>query len=101
MAIGTTLFVIGVLIAAIWVVIEVKRLKHKLFAILLIFLILFTYLSFTHVMRSNDVDLTSVSGMIDAGGLYVSWLGSIFSNFKTITANAINMDWSGSNATVT
>ena len=93
MAIGTTLIVIGVLVAAIWLIIEIKRFKHKIFAVLLIALILFTYISFVSVIKGKDLDLKSIEGIKSAGTLYMSWLGGIFSNFKTITNNAINMDW--------
>ncbi|MCK5610922.1 hypothetical protein KAR91_54110 [Candidatus Pacearchaeota archaeon] len=93
MVVGVTLFITAVLIIAIWVVIEVKRLKHKLFAVLLIGLILFSYLSAAMIFRGQDVDLTSPSGVIEAGGVYFSWLGSVSKNFIQLTGNAINMDW--------
>lgn len=95
MAVGVTLLVISVLIIAIWVVVELKRMRHKVFAIFLIGLILFSYLSFTIVLKGKDVDLTSFEGMKEAGTLYFSWLGTVFTNFKTITAKAIKMDWKG------
>lgn len=100
MVIGTTLIVVGVLIAAIWVIIEVKRMKHKIFAFLLIGLILFTYLSFTLVLKDKGIDIKKPSGMIEGGKLYLAWLGSMFGNFKTITSNAIKLDWSGENKTI-
>ena len=93
MVIGTTLFVVAILIIAIWVIIEVKRFKHKIFAMLLIALILFTYISFISVIKGNEFDFKSVEGVRDAGGLYFSWLSSVFGNIKTITVNAIHMDW--------
>ena len=99
MVIGTTLFVIAILIVAIWVVIEIKRFRHKVFAIFLIALILFTYLSFTVVIKKHDVDLKTVPGMIDASKLYFSWLGSVFGNLKSITTSAIKMDWKSANQT--
>jgi len=95
MVIGTTLLVVSILIIAIWVVIEVKRLKHKLFAIFLIALILFTYISFTVTLKGQDIDLKTISGMATAGKLYFSWLISVTGNLKTITTNAISMDWKG------
>jgi len=101
MAIGVTLFVIAVLIIAIWVIIEVKRFRHKLFAIFLIILILFTYLSFTAVLKGKDVDLKSVSGITEAGKLYFVWLGSVFTNLRSITTHAIDMDWKDNNRTST
>lgn len=95
MAVGITLIVIAVLIIAIWLIIEAKRLRHKAFAIFLIMLILFTYLSFSHVVNKHDINLKTASGIYGAGKLYLSWLGNIFGNFKTITTNAVKMDWSG------
>jgi len=101
MAVGVTLLIVAVLIIAIWVIIEVKRFKHKIFAILLIFLILFTYLSFTAVLKDKDIDFKSAVGIKEAGTLYVSWLGSIFGNLKSITTHAIDMDWNHINETST
>lgn len=97
MAIGVTLIIIGVLVASIWVIIEIKRMKHKLFAIFLIALILFTYVSFSVTLKSHDIDYKSVSGITEAGKLYFSWLGSMFGNMRSITTNAIKMDWSSTN----
>ena len=99
MAIGVTLLVIAVLLIAIWVIFEVKRFRHKLFAIFLIALILFTYLSFTSVLKGKDVDIKTVPGLKEAGSLYVSWLGSIFGNLRSITTHAVDMDWKHVNET--
>lgn len=93
MVIGTTLFIIGILIAAIWIIVEMRRFKHKIFAIFLIALILFTYISFISVIKGKDIDFTNIDGFKKAGGLYLSWLGSVFGNVKTLTINAVNMDW--------
>jgi len=93
MELGVTVFVVAILIIAIWIIIEMKRMRHKVFAIFLIGLILFSYLSFTFVFKNQEIDLTSIEGIRDASGLYFSWLGAIFSNLKSITSNAINMDW--------
>ena len=95
MEIGITLFVVAGLIALVWLVIEVKRVRHKIFAVFLIVLILFTYLSFTLVLRNYEIDYNSPSGLMEAGRLYFSWLGSIFGNFKSMTTHAIKMDWKG------
>jgi len=94
MVIGITILIISVLIIAIWVIIEIKRLKHKLFAIFLIGLILFGYFSFTFSLRGQDIDFKTVPGMLEASKLYFSWLGSAFGNMKSITTNAVKMDWS-------
>ncbi|MEK6945240.1 MAG: hypothetical protein AABW63_00410 [Nanoarchaeota archaeon] len=99
MALGATIFIIIVLIAAIWITLEFKRARHKIFAIFLIALILFTYFSFTTAIKGQNVDLGSTSGMVKAVGLYFGWLGHLFGNLKTITANAVRMDWNNNNST--
>jgi len=98
MAIGTTLIIVLVLVAIIWIFVEVKRFKHKAVAILLILLILFTYISFVATVKGKNIDLKTMSGIKQAGQLYLSWLGSVFGNIKTLTSNAIHMDW-GANKT--
>lgn len=95
MAIGIALIVIGVLIVAIYVFIELKRFRHKLFAIFLIALILFFYLSFAYVLKGQNLDLKTMDGVGKATKIYWNWLGTIFSNTISITANAIKMDWRG------
>ncbi len=93
MAIGVTILIITSLIAAIWIIIEIKRLKHKLFAIFLIFLVLFGYFSFAFVLKNQDLDLKTVPGLIKAGEIYFSWLGSVLGNMKSLTSYAIKQDW--------
>jgi len=95
MEVGLTFLIIAVAVVGIWVVVEVKRLRHKLFAIFLIALILFGYLSVTFVFRDRALDYHSVSGLVEASGVYMSWLGSSFGNFKSITSHAIKLDWKG------
>lgn len=93
MVIGITLFIIAVLIIAVWVVIEMKRMRHKLFAVFLIGLILFLYISSAFVFKEQDIEWKSVSGVIKATKIYFSWLGSAFGNLRSITSYAIKMDW--------
>ncbi|GBE19513.1 hypothetical protein BMS3Abin17_00236 [archaeon BMS3Abin17] len=100
MEIGFTLFVVAALIIAIWVIVEIKRLKHKLFAVFLITLILFTYISFSLTLKNHNLDLKTISGVVNAGKLYFTWLGSVFVNLKSLTANIIKMDWSGNDSSI-
>jgi len=93
MAIGITLFIMAALVVAIWVLIEVKRMKHKIFAIVLIALIIFSYASAAGIFKDQDINFKTVPGLIDASKIYFSWLGSVFGNLKTVTANVIHMDW--------
>jgi hypothetical protein len=92
--VSITLILILVLIVAIWLIIEFKRFKHKILAIFLIGLVLFTYFSFSSVIKNENLDLKTASGVKEAGQLYVLWLGNAFKNVKVLTANAIHLDWS-------
>jgi len=91
----TALIIIGALIAFIWVFIELKRFKHKLFALLLIAVILFGYLSFVLVFKDQPIDYKSATGLTKATKIYFVWLGSVFGNMKSITTNAVQMEWQG------
>lgn len=93
MVIGFTFIIIAVLIIAIWVIIEIKRMKHKIFAVFLIALILFSYISAATIFKGKDIDFMSVDGLVEATQLYFSWLGSVFVNIKSITTNAVKMEW--------
>ena len=91
--IGLALIIISILIIGIWVLVELRRMKHKLWAIFLICLVLFSYISFSLVLKGQDIDYKSVGGLIQAGKIYFSWLGGVFGNVKTITGSAVDMDW--------
>ena len=99
MAVGATIFIIVILIIAVWLIFEAKRARHKIFAIFLIALIIFTYFSFTLAIKGKNIDFGSASGWIEAGGLYLNWIGHIFGNVKSITANAVRMNWKANNST--
>ena len=90
---GGALVVVLALIVVIWVVIEFKRFEHKIYAYFLIGLVLFIAISFSAVTSQHETDYTSPSGVLTAGKVYFSWLGSVFSNFKTITSYATNLGW--------
>lgn len=92
---GVTLFIIAVLVIAIWVILEVKRLKHRLFAIIAIGAILFFYFSGLFVFAGEDIEWASIDGVIEAGKIYAGWLISVAGNFVEITNNAISLDWEG------
>jgi len=94
MVVGVTLFIMAVLIIAIWVIIETKRLKHKVFAFFLIGIILFSYLSAAVIFRGDNIDFKTPSGLFNAGKIYFSWVFSVSGNFVKIAGNAIKMDWS-------
>jgi len=97
MVVGLALIIVSLVVIAIWVVIEVKRVQHKVWAIFLIAIVLFGYISFTMTLKSQDIDYKSASGLMQATKIYFSWLGHIIFNLKDLTGDAIDKDWSISN----
>jgi len=91
--VSATLILVVVLVIAIWLIIEFKRFRHKILAVFLILLILFTYFSFAGVIKGKNLDLKTFGGMKEAGRLYLLWIGNAFKNVKVVTSNAINMSW--------
>lgn len=49
----------------------------------------------TMVFQGQEIDFKSIHGWSKASNLYFAWLGSFFKNVKSITSNAIKMDWGG------
>jgi len=93
--IGVTLLIISVLVILVWLLLEFKRLKHRIFALFIIFLILFVYFTGLFVFKDTTIDYKSVPGLVSASKVYFSWVLSISGNFKTITSNAVGLDWKG------
>ncbi len=95
MGIGVVILVIVVLIAIIWIFAELRRFNHKFLAIFLIILILSSYFGFVITLKEKDIDYKSLDGLQTVVKLYFVWIGSIFKNFKSITAHTIKLDWKG------
>jgi hypothetical protein len=101
MAFSLFLIVTLVIILLIWLFIEVKRARHKVFAVALILVMIFLYFSVTYVFQGKNVDYKSVSGISDATKIYFNWLGYFYGNVKTVTMNTIRMDWGGNVTQIT
>lgn len=93
--IGVALFTVSILVIVVWFLLEFKRLKHRLFAVFIICLILFLFFSGAYVFKDKEFDYKTVPGILSMMKTYCSWMFSVSGNFKTITSNAVHMDWSG------
>lgn len=93
------ILVVVAILALSWLWIEFRSIRHKVLIGLLIAFILFSYFSFSTVLKNSNVNLNSLNGIIDSGKIYFAWLGSAFENLKTLTTNAIHMDWGAGNQT--
>ncbi|MBU0957228.1 MAG: hypothetical protein KKF56_00295 [Nanoarchaeota archaeon] len=86
--------IIAILIFLIFVFFKFKDVKHRMFTIFLILVVLFFYASFVSVVDSDNINLGSADGIMQAGKIYFSWLGSALKNIVSITSNVVKMDWS-------
>lgn len=87
-------WMIGVLLlVGVFVVLRTVRIRHKLKWVLILLLGLFVYLTFMLSIAGENISLTSLAGVRRASGIYFSWLANAFDNLRTLTANAIKMDW--------
>ncbi|PIN91190.1 hypothetical protein COU57_01505 [Candidatus Pacearchaeota archaeon CG10_big_fil_rev_8_21_14_0_10_32_14] len=92
--------VAAVILVAFYLLTELKRMKHKFFAVFVILVIVLFIGTAYFVFKDRPLDLNSFEGFKDASKVYMTFLGSAFDNTKTITSNAIRMDWSAKNTTL-
>tara|TARA_Y100000310_G_scaffold288212_1_gene313655 strand:+ start:2868 stop:3194 length:327 start_codon:yes stop_codon:yes gene_type:complete len=91
--------IIGVLLVLGIIAIKMNHMRHRVFIILLVLLAFFIYGTVTVVNSTNEMDLTSSEGFLDAAKLYFGWLANGVKNMRTITGNVIKMDWTSTNGT--
>lgn len=91
--------IIIALIVLAFVFLRFRHIKHKVFLIGFIILLLFIYTTSSRVLAEHNIDWKSVGGIEKALKVYFSWIGGAFGNLKVITSNAIKMDWAAKNKT--
>ena len=91
--------IMAILIVVAIVLIKMNHFRHKMTILALLVLVLFLYTTATVVNKANELDLTTTDGFFDAIKVYMGWLGNGFQNLKSISANAVKMDWRSTNGT--
>ncbi len=99
MAISVVIFILVILVAAIWILFGFKKMKHKFLALFLIALILFSFFSFNAAFGGKDVSIKNISDVGKLVKIYFSWLINVFDNLKVITTQAVKMNWQGNKST--
>jgi hypothetical protein len=92
--------VVGILVVLGIIVIKMSHFRRKFFTLVLIFLALLLFSGFYFVYSKNGADLSSVDGLKTTGKLYLGWFANGFNNMKSLTGNAIKMDWSNTNSSL-
>lgn len=91
--------IIAALIIFAFALLRIRHIKHKVFLIALIMILLFFYTTSSQVLSQHDINWKSVSGAEKAIKIYFTWLVGAFDNLKVLTANAVKMDWTAKNRT--
>ena|SRR3989338_4042908 len=86
-------WLIALVVIGLLVVFKFKDVRHKLGFIIVATLILFLIASFFQLYSARSLDLTSFDGVVDAGKVYFSWLGSTFRNVADISGYAVKIEW--------
>ena len=84
---------IMVLIVIAFVLFKFKEIRHRFGLTLGIIAIIFLVVTVGSLYATNNLDLTSVEGLVRAGKLYFDWLGSAFRNIVKVSGYAIKQDW--------
>jgi len=92
---GISWIIIGLLLVLLLFFAKARHVKHKFFAIFLVFILLFLYLSASQLFSGANIDFKSFEGWIKAGKIYFSWLVNIGGNLKNLAGEAIKLDWVG------
>ncbi|MEK6873284.1 MAG: hypothetical protein AABW91_00390 [Nanoarchaeota archaeon] len=93
------IILIVVLVGIIFLFVKLKYVKHKLVWILLLIFVLAVYLGFILSIAGQNIDLKTPEGAKLAIKLYLGWMGNSFSNLKTLTGDAVKLDWKSVNST--
>lgn len=93
-----SIIVWAVIIALVFVIfffLKARHIRHRFYVIAVVLFLAFIFISGSNLIKQNDIDLTSLNGLVTAGKVYVKWLGKVVENVKTISGNAIKSDWNG------
>ena len=85
------LFIIIILI--VFLVLKVVMKKQAIATKLAFFIFIALMLTVGYVYTVSDIEVKSVKDAFNFGGVYFSWLSSVFGNVKSITSNAIEQNW--------
>jgi len=91
---------IAVILIIIAILFKFKEIRHKIGLLIIALFLIFLLISVSQVYSQNEVDLTSFDGVVYAGKVYFSWLGSTFKTAVHVSNYAIHQDWGMKNKTL-
>lgn len=91
--------IVAIVLIGGFVLIKLSSTKSQIKLIFVVLLALFLFGTILVVYAKNKFELTSYGGFLDAGKVYLGWLGNGFQNLKSLAGKAIGMDWESTNGT--
>ena len=85
------LFLLIILIVTI--VLKIANKKQNIAITITLFLFIFLMLTILYVYTVTDSKIGNSKDFFNFIKVYFVWLGNIFENVKTVTAQVIKMDW--------
>jgi len=77
-----------------------RHAKHRLVMSVMLIAILLFISTFYFVSNSNNIDVTTLSGLGQGAQVYGSWILHSFDNVRVLTGAAVGLDWKDTNTTV-
>ena len=98
---GSIWFLYAVIILIVFLVLKLVMKKQAIVTKFAFFIFITLILTVGYVYTVTDMEIKSTEDVLSFTGVYFSWVSSAFGNVKSITANAIEQDWSVKNDTGT
>lgn len=83
------------IVAAIFVMMKTKALKHKITWFVIIIVVIVLYIGYSMSVAKADINWNSTQGVQTAVKLYLSWFVNVFHNSQSLTGQAVNLNWEG------
>jgi len=89
--------IIGVLIVIAVIALKINHLRHKIWIVAVILLVIFLYMTVSLVYKENELKVDNTEDFFHITKVYLGWLGNGFNNLKSLTGYAVKLDWGSSN----
>ncbi len=85
------LLIAGVVV--LFLFLRFREIRHRVTHVVIILVVILLVGSLAQVYFSNDLDLGSFEGIVGAGKVYFSWLGTAIGNVGKVSSYAVHQEW--------
>ena len=85
--------VVGILIAVVFFVVALVQKRQAMATGVVKMVSVFIVLSIGYTFIINNIQLNSLSSLIDGTKIYLNWLTTVFDKTVDVTSYAIKQDW--------